>query len=360
MRADWNPAAFIDLTGTTTRPVPHGMENLHIPAAFMPFPEHEPNPSRAHAQAALHAWLEDHGICQSATSQRSLKNTQVPLITSLAFPDAAPRVLAQLVQWATWTFVIDDEFDDSPAGDDPKTCVAALDQLLAVLDRADSAPRDGTGAAAAFAGTVADLTDGRSAGWCRMFRHDARAYLWSYYEDLLDRLTHRLPTMAGYRRRRAVTVAGYTWLDLAEIAVGVDLSEPVRHLSGFRDLRDAAAEYVGLHNDLWSIDRDQAAGGFHNAVLLLQQHQAVTRQEAVNQVNSLASDCIERMLTTEEELTRQLHAAGYAGHTVNDALACAAGYRKFVRGCFDFPHQADRYTRASSATPGQTAVHDLF
>jgi (+)-beta-caryophyllene/(+)-caryolan-1-ol synthase len=360
MREDRDPAAFIDLTGTTTRPGPHGMEDLHIPPLFMPFPEHEPNPARAHAQAALHAWLDDHGICQSATSQRSLKSTQVPLITSLTFPDADPRTLDLLIQWATWTFIIDDEFDDGPDGNDPQRCAAALDKLLLAFDGPGSVQRGGEASVNAFAGTIADLTDGRSAGWCRMFRDDARAFLWSYYEGLLDQLTHRLPTVTAYRRQRAVTVAGYTWLDLVEIAVDVDLPEPVRHLSSFRDLRESTSELVGLHNDLWSIGRDHAAGGFHNAVLLLQQHEVVTQQEAVDQVADLAGDCIQRMLTTEKELTQQLHAAGYSGHTTNDALTCAAGYRKFVRGCVDCHHQVGRYTQASPTTPSQTPIHDLF
>ncbi|MFD3939914.1 terpene synthase family protein [Streptomyces sp. NPDC058611] len=71
----------------------------------------------------------------------------------------------------------------------------------------------------------------------------------------MDQKAQRIPTLAAYRRRRAVTVAGYTWLDLVEVSVGIDLPETVRRLSSFRDLRDAASEYVGLCNDLWSLER---------------------------------------------------------------------------------------------------------
>ncbi len=97
--------------------------------------------------------------------------------------------------------------------------------------------------------------------------------------------------LPAYRRQRAVTIAAYTWLDLVEVSVGIDLPGTVHRLSSFRDLRDAASEYVGLCNDMWPLERDQGAGGFHNAILLAQHHQELTLQEAVDQVNDVLTGC---------------------------------------------------------------------
>ncbi|MFF2788837.1 terpene synthase family protein [Streptomyces sp. NPDC058049] len=291
-------------------------------------------------------------------SRRSLQRTRIPLITALAYPDAAPDALELLVQWATWTFVIDDEFDDGPDGQDPARCASALATFLPVLD---GAPAGGSASARAFAGTWERLVEGRSPAWRRMLGDDIRAYLWSYYEGLVDQRAGRVPTVAAYRRRRCVSVAAYTWLDVVEIAVGVDLPETVRHFSSFRDLREAAAEYVGLHNDLWSLERDKNAGAFHNAVLLVQHHDGCPLQEAVDQVNDLITDCAQRMLDAERALAVQLDAAGINGQARADALSCAAGYAKFVRGCFDYPSQARRYTAAPTGQSGEaTAPHQLF
>ncbi|MFI6475997.1 terpene synthase family protein [Streptomyces sp. NPDC050516] len=291
-------------------------------------------------------------------SRRSLEHTRVPLVTALAYPDAAPDALELLVQWATWTFVIDDEFDDGPAEQDPTRCASALATFLPVLDGASAG---NSASAQAFAGTWERLVEGRSPAWCRMLRDDIRAYLWSYYEGLLDQLASRVPTLAAYRRQRGVTVAAYTWLDLVEIAVGVDLPETVRHLSSFRDLREGAAEYVGLHNDRWSLEKDQQAGAFHNAILLVQHHHGSPLQEAVDRVNTLITHCAQRMLDAERDLAVQFDAAKITGQTRTDMLNCAAGYAKFVCGCFDYPSQARRYTAsAGGATDEATAPHQLF
>ncbi|UUU25730.1 terpene synthase family protein [Streptomyces sp. DSM 40750] len=357
MTEDDDRSAWTDLRGTPGGPTPSGMEDLRIPELYLPFPPKDPNPALERARTTMDAWLTEYGLCRSAASQRSLRRTQVPLITALTYPDAAPRTLELLTQWATWTFIIDDDFDDGPDGEDPQRCAAALGTLLPILDGA----RPGSGASArAFADTLEHLTSGRSPGWCRMLRDDIRAYLWSYYEGLLDRLTGRTPTLAAYRHRRAVSVAAYTWLDLTEIAAGIDLPDTVRHLSSFRDLRTAAAEYVGLHNDLWSLDRDRAAGGFHNAVLLLQQQEHSTSQEAVDQVNALLSACVHRMTTAETELAAHLRAAGATDRTRADARTCADGYRAFVRGCADYHHQVDRYTRPDPDQSDDTPTHGIF
>ncbi|WP_405021636.1 terpene synthase family protein [Kitasatospora sp. NBC_00070] len=334
------------------------MDGIRMPEVRLPFPAHEPSPHLARAQTALDAWLDESAICRSAQSRRSLERTRVPLITALAYPDAAPQALELLAQWATWTFVIDDEFDDGPDGQDPVRCAAALATFLTVLD---GAPAGDFASARAFAGTWGRLVEGRSAAWRRMLGDDIRAYLWSYHQGLVDQLSGRVPTLAAYRRQRCVSAAAYTWLDVVEIAVGVDLPETVRHFSSFRDLREAAAEYVGLHNDLWSLEKDQQAGAFQNAVLLVQHHHGSSLQEAVDQVSDLITDCARRMLDAGRDLAAQLDAARITGQARTDTLDCASGYAKFVRGCFDYPSQAGRYTTAAASHSGTaTAPHQLF
>ncbi|MFD4050534.1 hypothetical protein ACFWSF_34235 [Streptomyces sp. NPDC058611] len=113
-------------------------------------------------------------MCQSAASRRSLERTRMPLVTALCFPDAAPEVLDMLIEWTTWSFLVDDEFDDGPDGADPKRCAAALATLVPVLD--GDRPPD-TASARAFARSLQRLTDGRSAAWSRLLRQDIGDYL---------------------------------------------------------------------------------------------------------------------------------------------------------------------------------------
>ncbi|MEU4730747.1 terpene synthase family protein [Streptomyces sp. NPDC023588] len=327
-----------------------------MPQLHLPFPAHDPNPAHPQAQAALDTWLDVSGICQSPASRASLERTRIPLVTALAYPDAGPAALELLARWAAWTFIIDDQFDDGPDGQDPSRCADALATFLPVLD---GQTPGGTPPARAFAATLQDLTAGRSAGFDRMLRSDIAAFLWSYYQGLVDQGSGRLPTMAAYRRQRGVTVGAYTWLAAVEIAAGIDLPETVRHFSSFQDLRDAAAQYAGLHNDLWSLQRDKAAGAFHNAVLLVQHHDRLALQEAINAVHAMLTDCVERMQDAERDLAAQLDAARITGPARDDVLTCAAGYRKFVRGCFDYHSQTRRYT-APPAAEGDIPPHRLI
>ncbi|GGU66452.1 terpene synthase family protein [Streptomyces lavendofoliae] len=345
------------LSGPESGPVPSGMDGIRMPAVHLPFAAHDPNPAHPQAQAALETWLDTFGICQTPASRESLQRTRIPLITALAYPRASPAALELLVQWAAWTFIIDDEFDDGPDGQDPTRCAKALAILLPILD---GTPPGQAASARAFAETLQRLTADRSAGFCRMLRGDIAAYLWSYYESLVDQRAQRVPTVAAYRRQRAVAVAAYTWLDAVEIAAGVDLPEPVRHFSSFRDLRDAIGQYVGLHNDLWSLERDQAAGAFHNAVLLLQHHEQLPLQEAVDAVNVMLTDCVHTMHHAERDLIAQLEAADITRAARDDVLACITGYRHFVRGCFDYHYQARRYTTAHASHNSESAPHRLF
>lgn len=330
---------------------------LTVPAPRMPIPPTAPNPFAAQAHAAVCSWLSRFGICQSPASQRNLRRARITDTTALAYPDAGPADLVRLTQWLYWTFIMDDDFDDGPDGRDPARCEEALTSLVRVLDGGGGR----TPATHAFADIWQRMLANRSAAWRKEFRKDTEEWLWTYYEDTVDRAADRYPCIDAYRYRRARGVGAHMFLTLAELGAGLDLPEALRHLPALQDLKRAAAEYTGLNNDLWSVAKDRSVGVFHNAVVLLERNEGHTARVAADRVAGMLADCAEAMLTAARELPAQLDATGMTGPARTDALTCATAYEKFVRGCFDYYHQADRYTRpepCSSSTPAP--VHRLF
>ncbi|MBT2382867.1 terpene synthase family protein [Streptomyces sp. ISL-11] len=344
--------------GAPQRPSPYGLDGITVPDPRMPVSPHPPSPFLAEADATVWSWLDAYGICQSPASQRNLRRARITLTTAMAYPGADRDTLARLARWLHWTFIMDDEFDDGPDGRDAVRCEAALTSLLRVLE--GEAGR--TPATRALADIWHGLLSGRSPSWRRAFRRDVEGWFWSYYEDTVDRAADHYPRLAAYRRQRARGVGAYMFLTLAELGAGVDLPETVRHVSALVDLRHAAAEYTGLNNDLWSVAKDRSVGVFHNAVMLIEHHERCTLQDAVDRLAGLLADCAERMAAARRVLPGQLDAAGIGGRTRADVLACAAAYGTFVRGCYDYYHQVDRYTRADpDRTTGELApVHRLF
>ncbi|MFF7725369.1 terpene synthase family protein [Streptomyces sp. NPDC008001] len=323
----------------------------------MPFPPAAPNPGAPRADAAVRSWLARFAICQSPASQQNLRRARITDTTALAYPDAAPADLVRLTQWLYWTFIMDDDFDDGPDGRDPARCEGALASLVRVLDGDPGR----TPATRAFADIWQRMSAGRSRGWNKEFRRDTEDWFWTYYEDTVDRATDRYPSLDAYCYRRARGVGAHMFLTLAELGAGLDLPETLRHLPGLQDLKRAAAEYTGLNNDLWSVAKDRSVGVFHNAVVLVERHEGLSPEAAADRVAGMLDRCADQMLTAARELPAQLDAAGIAGPARAGVLACAAAYRKFVRGCFDYYYRADRYTRPEPPRQGAlTPVHDLF
>ena len=317
------------------------MSKPPLPKVFMPFPPAGFNPHASQAEAAMWAWLETCGLLPTEAARRRVERTRPALMYAQWCPTAAPDVLALLTQYLAWAFIVDDEFDIRTP--DPARCIATVTALDTVFDPHRSA-KGNSPLVEAFADLWSRLSLGRSEGWRKAFRSEVRAWLWTYYREAVGHLTGHLPDMDAYRAHRRDGVALYMFMDISEIASGVDLPESVRQLAAFRDLRDAAEEHMGLYNDICSIDSDERVGYRYNAVLLLEDNQDFTREQAVDAVNSMLTACLQRFHLAMEQFPVQLQTAGIQGRTYADAVRTAEDYARYVRANFDYHQQTPRYT----------------
>ncbi|MFF2014076.1 terpene synthase family protein [Streptomyces sp. NPDC058195] len=317
------------------------MSQIALPAFHMPFRSAGCNPGIAQTQEAVWDWAASHDLALSPAARKKMIRTRPELWISLIFPTASQRHLDLFCQWLFWAFLVDDEFDDGPAGRDPRMCEAAIDRLVAVLD--GGAPRG------AMERALAELRgrtyQNRPEHWIRQFRRDTVCWLWTYYAEAVDRATGHVPSRAEYLKHRRDSVAMQPFLDLHEITAGIDLPESARSLPAYIALRHSVTDHSGLCNDICSFEKEARLGYGHNAVALIRHERGCTLQEAVEEAGNELAQVARRVQSAEEELLEEIGAAGIEGPTRRALERCVRDYRGLVRGDFDYHARAERYTR---------------
>ncbi|MTE16855.1 terpene synthase family protein [Nocardia aurantiaca] len=317
---------------------------------FMPFDAAGLNPAEPEAESGMWSWLEACGLVPTEPTRRRMERTRPARMYALWCPRAEADELTLLSQYTAWAFIVDDQFDiEIP---DPSRCLEAISAIEDVLD--GTATPSGV-LAVAFADLWERLRRGRSATWRVAVREEIRDWLWTYYIESVGRLSGNLPDLDTYRAHRRDGVALYVFLDISERAEGVDLGAAIRHLPAMRSLRAAAVEHMGLFNDVLSVASDEASGYLYNSVLLAQYHHGHSRAQALQLVNDMLSECVQRMIEAVQRLPTELDDAGITGRERADALATAGNYTTYVRANHDYHYQAARYTSA----PAEALEHGL-
>ncbi|MEI5102783.1 terpene synthase family protein [Streptomyces sp. PmtG] len=334
------------------------MDRIALPSFHMPFDKTGRNPAAPEAHTRMWEWVDGYGLCPTPLSRRWLLRTAPDDCMAWYYPTLDGDSLTLFSEFCAWAFIVDDEFDDGASGRDPRACEAAVHSLLAVLH--GSGPARGRLAEAA-ADLWDRLTPGRSASWIRTFRQDITAWLWTYYGETVDRLGRRLPAIDAFREHRRDAVGEPMFLDLCEIAARADLTDSVRFILAFRELRNAAAEQIGLYNDIWSATKERAVAYHHNSVSILAANDPQRLQDAAHAANAMVTDCVHRMVDAVRDLPAQLQAAGLDPGTRAAALATAEAYRVMVRGNYDYHYAVPRYTEPEDVdTQAPAHVANLF
>lgn len=320
-----------------------------LPEFVMPFPRVPPNRGMAEAGRQMWAWIDRFGLVTGDASRRRLRQLRMELISARCHPRADPDLLPLLALHMAWGWSVDEQFDDGPAGRDVRWSLSAIDGLVdavegRVTDSSNPLERAG-------ADLYRRLNAGRSRSWVRSLRDDTVRWLRGYYVETVDRATSWYQPTAEYRRHRQITSGEHMYFALSELGARVDLPEGVRRLPAYVALQDAAAEHMGMFNDVISLVKEQAVGYHHNAVTLVSHHTKAPLRQAVEDVNVMLTDCVERILAAERRLAVQLRAAGVGAQARDDAATMVGAIKAHTRGNFDWHFAVDRY-----AEPGE--LHD--
>jgi len=329
------------------------MESITRPEFYMPFAPPTPNPAEAEAEALLWEWIAEFDLCPSAASRRQIQRSRPTQASAMMYPTAEIDVLAIGAQWSAFFFLVDDELDEGPAGQDPAQCAKAVSALLSVFD--DRTPDTPLGRA--FADLWRRLSRDRSVTWRQAFRASVTRLWWNQYGETVDRQAGRIPSLAEYLEFRRYAAGTPTFIDIVEPACRIELPAAIRHLPAFVELRNAAADQVCASNDLWSAPKELTHGSsFTSLVTLVDHHQSCGLHRAMEWVNDRTTECVKRMITARKQLSAQFDAAGTTGQARAEGLAVADAYATFVSGVHHWHSATDRYvgdfTETGSAESG--------
>ena len=106
------------------------------PSRFrMPIPGVGRNPAMDEAEAATWRWIDAFALAPSPQVRQRLQHGRPALGVALGFPRAPASALTLFSQYMAFLLIVDDEFDDGPAGLDMGHCQAAIGALVRVFDR---------------------------------------------------------------------------------------------------------------------------------------------------------------------------------------------------------------------------------
>ncbi len=308
-------------------------------ALDMPLPAHDPNPVWKDADTAMWEWIDSHGICPEAAERQRMRAAESVLCIALYYPAADTATFEGLCRWLGWAFVADDVIDNPPASTDPCAATAAIAPMAAVLD--------GEGAASPLAAALADMRSqvmtGRSAAWRSDFTEATRRWLWAAYSHAVQHASGQYFSLAEYRASMHRYASGYPMtLALCEYATGTDLPETVRNLPAFTVMRRAAADHLGLVNDLYSAHIEDPDERYHNTVFVMARQRRLSVADTAARVTGIANGHLATYQAARRDLVAQLEAA-VSGAPRTAALTVADAYGTLIRGNFDYHAHAERY-----------------
>jgi germacradienol/geosmin synthase len=222
------------------------------------------------------------------------------LLAAHIYPSASPENLALLTKWVIWLFLLDDQFDDRAVDDVTLAPHYLLTEMRSILDDQQS------GGESPLTASLADLwlATGKlqSPQWRAMFKAHMSGYLNSFLREMSDRVSGRHLSLPTYLSHRRDSVAVVTFLDLAEIAAGVELAEEIRMSPELAAVQRALSDHVGAVNDIFSHRKETAFGYYHNAVCIVCAEQGLSVPRAMEVVRDLADGFMREYVAAEQEL----------------------------------------------------------
>ncbi|MFE6624426.1 terpene cyclase [Streptomyces sp. NPDC057740] len=330
----------------------------HVPVFYMPYPVEPPNPFLEEARQRLQDWLVHHQLVTTREAWAQVERTRPDLMAARYYPKADRDALVRHMQWLAWGFVVDDEFDDGPAGRDPQQCQAVIRELSDAVAGGPVREPYARALVDLWQATVRD----RSREWKRVHLHDFCTVLWTYHTETIGRVTGtQFTSLAEYIPFRCQSVAILFYgADHAEAALGIDLPDFVRHLPALAAIRRLVCEHIGLLNDIFSVAKDRALNN-SNAVDIVMAKRDCDQAAALDHLNALLTRKINDIAAHEAVLAGQLIAAGADGPTQEQVAACVAAYKALTRGNHDWHFEVGRYTAPEAIHNGiPLYTQDLF
>ncbi|GAA2577484.1 terpene synthase family protein [Actinomadura fulvescens] len=214
------------------------------------------------------AWARSRGLVLGDPDTSPLGRGRFERLAARIFPAGELDRVELFARWLTWTFAVDDTFDDTPVGSSATAVHSLYDDLLKAMRRGHARP-----GARPLEATVVELwqatTSGMSRDWRRRFLLHMEEHRTGCADEAVGRRVGGTPGPETYPslRRRA---AGPFLYDLIEPVLGVELPPRLLYTPAWTTLIEATADVLAWCNDIASYAKEAARGDVHNQITVLE------------------------------------------------------------------------------------------
>lgn len=318
---------------------------------YLPFPSRV-SPFKDEAREHNLSWARHHRLVDNPRDESCYRSWDIADLMARWLPDASLPGLDLAVDALSFAALLDDQFD-GPLAEQPAHVSDACATLSMVLE-SDYATVSGSPMADAFADVWSRQCHGTSNEWRERAAQHWRWFLDAFVEEARIRADRISPTREEYLALRRKSGIVYAMLDLTEAAYGFETSPRVRRIPTVQRMLTLTADIVDTINDVYSLDKEKSRGDVHNLVLVIQNEQSCSRQDALAQAHTLVHRwCIDFQACAAELPTVTHH--HLSTHETAQLYRLAAGMRDAMGGFPDWSRLSGRYVQLIPA--GEPAYH---
>ncbi|AZS73175.1 Geosmin synthase [Streptomyces lydicus] len=252
-----------------------------LPDFFMPFTT-TLSPHLEGARQRLLDWAHRMGILQpqpgvplsDVWDEPAMIRHDLALCAAGIHPDATPEQLDLSAAWLAWGTYADDYYpavfgrtrDIASA----KVCTERLSAFMP-LDATTTAPEPVNALERGLADLWRRTTDDMAPEARQAFRASVDTMTASWLWEIDNQIQHRIPDPVDYIEMRRATFGADLTMSLSRIGRGRQVPPEIYRTGTLRSLENAAADYAGLMNDVFSYQKEiEYEGEVHNGILVVQ------------------------------------------------------------------------------------------
>lgn len=299
---------------------------LTLSDIYCPFPA-TLNPLAQPLEQHTANWVREFKLVNTdKLSQSRFNVSKFSRLVARACPTASFEGLALASDLMALLFLLDDHCDQAAIGKQPGNLKPVFNHLLEILNSLATTPATepaspessvlSSGQKAVIPADLMPFVNAlsnirqrlrhypdSSSDWLQRFTKNLRDSIEANLWEAANRANRRIPDLATYTAKRALTNGFYWCQDLSELVEQINLPAQVREAPHVRQLAQTATNITGWFNDIVSLEKELRFNDIHNLVLILQhEYQLTDLQEALKQAINLHNQQVERFIELAAKL----------------------------------------------------------
>ncbi|MEU2835316.1 multidrug MFS transporter [Streptomyces lavendulae] len=319
---------------------------LSVPAIESAFPRRL-HPYWPKLQARTREWLLRQRLMTRRGVERFADDLRYTDLVAGYYLEAPDELLAAIADFSAWFFAWDDRHDRDVVHGRPQAWRRLSTQLHVALDAPQDHIRHPDPVVAAMADCLMRICSHLGDTWNARFIENFHPVVDAYDQEFRNRILGVVPAVADYIELRRLTFAHQLWIDLLEPTARCELPGFVRHDPVFQRAALATQDFSAWYNDLCSLRKELAGGELHNLGISLIHHDGLSTQEAIAEVHSRVSRCVDNFLAAEPSVQQLADRAddGTAQGARHAAAvrSCLFNMRNWFSSVYWFHHESGRY-----------------